>query len=88
MRIMDMYGSPMQGLILSLIRPPVIGYSPTMAGHGYLISNGAGHRFIMAGGITTTIMDGSGCLIPNGVLPGSTGGNLMGIMVGHPCSQE
>ena len=73
---------------LYLIRQQVIGCLPILAGHGYRIINGVGHLFIMEDGTTITIMVGSGYLIPNGAHRGSTGGNQMGTMVGHPCSRE
>jgi hypothetical protein len=56
--------------ILSLIQPEVTGYLQTMAGHGYQITIGDGHHFIMVAGITVVIMAGSGFRIMNGDLHG------------------
>ena len=54
-----------------------------MAGHGCPIIAGDGRLFIMAVGITMTLMVGFGSLIMNGVLRGSIGEERMVIMAGH-----
>ena len=65
-----MSGSRIPVLILSPIQQMVIGYYLTMAGHGYPITNGDGHRSIMDVGISINITDGFGYPTMNGVRHG------------------
>jgi len=67
---MVMFGFLMKVLTLFHIQQVVIGYYPTMDGHGYPITNGDGHLSITVVGITIIIMAGFGFPIMNGVLHG------------------
>ena len=80
---MDMFGYPMLIGGLLLIPPTDIGYTLMMDGHGFQITDGAGHHFIMAAGFTNPITDGYGFRIQNGDRDGLPGEDQMIIMVGR-----
>ena len=83
-----MSGFRMQNPILFLIQLTDTGYFRIMAGPGLPISNGAGLLSIMDAGAIITHLDGFGCLIMNGGLPGLTGGKPMAITAGHQWNPE
>ena len=78
----DLSGYLMPDLISYPIPLTDIGYYLTMAGPGRRIIAGDGLHFIMAAGISITIMAGSGYLGMNGVLHGYHGEELKVIMAG------
>lgn len=73
--------------ILDPIIQMVIGLIPTMETCGYPITIGVGHLFIMEDGLITTVLDGFGYRVMNGVQLGYPGEKEVDIMDGRPWPQ-
>ena len=78
--VMSGFRLPVRNLFLILQQ--VIGHTRNTDGHGYQITVGAGHLFIMDFGTTTILWAGTGSLIHNGDQPGFPGEARRVITVG------
>src|SRR5690242_15069803 len=87
MEIMVMDGfhtSKISGLII----PMVTGLIPIMAGHGFQITTGVGHLFIMGDGYKISAMAGYGFRVINGLRHGLPGEAAVIIMDGPHLARE
>src|SRR5271169_961907 len=69
-RVMAMSGVRRWMVISDLMPPMAIGFILMKDGHGNQIIPGAGRPFIMAAGYMMICMDGYGCRVMIGLLPG------------------